>query len=477
MQQLIKNRRKHLPVLFALLGIVLFVNLFSTTVFHTFSLTLSLKMNLGYQPQTRIILPPIGQIRAQTHWLPIRLSLELKNVDLAILRDIVFAPPFTSEEMLKSIRTGILRMLVFFAFKLVSLGSLGAVFFLLFVGIRDTKRLLWGGISGALVLLLIVLMLYGIYDLSAFERLEYEGMIEAAPWALNLAWETLGKVEELGLRVQALASNLYSVLQQLENRGPIDLVKADVLVLHVSDIHNNPIAYNFAKQVTDSFPVDFIVDTGDLTDWGTALEAEIISRIESLEIPYLFVSGNHDSPAVLRRLSLIPNAVLITEQVQIFSGLRIAGTGDLVADSYSPTPASLDELSHMAKQLNEKWELVENRPDIFMVHNHRVAEAVKPGLFPVVLYGHTHAWALKQIKDTVYVNAGTTGAAGIRGFQSKEPLPYSLSLLYFTRNAEGNLLLEAVDGVHVTGLGTSFSLQRTFVDSGRNPTDDVERIR
>lgn len=49
----------------------------------------------------------------------------------------------------------------------------------------------------------------------------------------------------------------------------------------------------------------------------------------------------------------------------------------------------------------------------------------------------------------MYSNAGTTGAAGIRGFQAKEPLPYSLSLLYFVRSEDGSLRLEAVDGVHV----------------------------
>ena len=232
-------------------------------------------------------------------------------------------------------------------------------------------------------------------------------------------------------------------------------------------------AYNFAKQVVNSFPVDFVMDTGDLTDWGTALEVEITNRIAELQLPYLFVSGNHDSPDVLRKLATIANAVLITEEEQTIRGLRIAGVGDPVAYSYLATPASLSELEAYANELNAKWSEVENRPDIFMVHNHRVAEALEPGLFSVVAYGHTHLWGLKERGDTVYSNAGTTGAAGIRGFQGREPLPYSLSLLYFNRDEEGSLRLQAVDGVHVTGLGTSFSLQRTFIH-GRNSEDDVE---
>ena len=321
-------------------------------------------------------------------------------------------------------------------------------------------------------------MLCATYDLQAFERLEYEGMIEAAPWALNLAWQTLGRVEELGDRVQTLASNLYSMLQQLENLGPLGLVQADVLALHVSDIHNNPVAYQFAKQVIDSFPVDFVMDTGDLTDWGTALEAEVTSRIEEMRVPYLFVSGNHESPEVLKRLEAIPNCMIINGEEKTILGLRIVGIGDLAANRYLPTTASLGELAALVEELNIRWAQVENRPDIFMVHNHRVAEGLEPGLFPVVLYGHSHLWGLKQLDDTVYINAGTTGAAGIRGLQSKEPLPYSLSLLYFSVQEEGERpVLQAVDGVHVTGLGMSFSLQRTFLEYGRNSSQDVEVIR
>jgi len=176
----------------------------------------------------------------------------------------------------------------------------------------------------------------------------------------------------------------------------------------------------------------------------------------------------------LRKVSAIPNAIVISGEEQSISGLTIAGTGDLVADSYLATPASVLESDAYAEELNRMWGEVENRPDVFMVHNHRVAEGLRPGLFPVVVYGHTHLWGVKEIGETVYSNAGTTGAAGIRGFQGKEPLPYSLSLLYFALDEEGHFALQAIDGVHVTGLGTSFSLQRTFVEHGRNREGDVE---
>lgn len=473
MGQRIKNRRRFLPVLFAILGAITFVNLFSGTEYHLLSLMIRLAVRVGWPARTRLVLPPVGEIRAQTHWFPLDLSGELRSVDLASLRETVFNPLVVDEQVLASLRTGTTRIAVHFLLKQALLAFSGAAAGLVAAGVRRPARLLrWAGV-GALSVLLMASLVFATYDLTAFEHVEYEGMIEAAPWVLELVRNSLDQVEELGERVQSLAANLYGALQRVEELGPVGMVEADVLVLHVSDIHNNPVAYNFAAQVVESFGVDLILDTGDLTDWGTALEAEITKRIERLALPYVFVSGNHDSPQVLERLKATPHVVVLEGEI-VIGGLRLAGTGDLVAGSYLPTAASLDELAALAREINTKWAQATEKPHIFLVHNHRVAEAITPGLFPVVAYGHSHLWGVKQVDGTVYSNAGTTGAAGIRGFQSKEPLPYSLSLLYFVRNAQGELELAAVDGVHVTGLGQSFSLQRTFVEQGRNTQGDVE---
>jgi len=103
-----------------------------------------------------------------------------------------------------------LRLLLsLFVLKLVVLGAAGGVFALVFLGTRDGRQLFWAGASGAIVTALLVLTLVFTYDLAAFESLEYEGVIEAAPWALNLFWEAAGKVEELGERTRVLAGNLY----------------------------------------------------------------------------------------------------------------------------------------------------------------------------------------------------------------------------------------------------------------------------
>lgn len=471
-----QHRRRFLPVLFVILGIIVFINVFSGVEYRLFPAVIRLEMKWCLGGRTRLALPPIGEIRAPTHWLPIWVSLEVKSVNLPFLRTLVYSPP----QALASLRGELMRelrlLLSLFVLKLVVLGAAGGVFALVFLGTRDGRQLFWAGASGAIVTALLVLTLVFTYDLAAFESLEYEGVIEAAPWALNLFWEAAGKVEELGERTRVLAGNLYSALERFEELGQVGLADTALVALHVSDIHNNPVAYDFIAQVIESFPVSVVLDTGDLTDWGTALEAEVATRIERLQVPYVFAAGNHESPEVMERLAAIENVIIVDGTIQTVAGLKIAGVPDLVAGEPLPESASLADLNNQARELNGLWEKAEELPDVFLLHNHRTARALRPGLFPIVVCGHSHRSAVEQVEGTVYINAGTTGAAGIRGFQTNEPLPYSLALLYF-QEIDGELVLQAVDSVFITGLGTSFSLQRTFIEHSRNRGVNVENIR
>ena len=296
-----RNRSRQLPVLLAVLGLLVVVNLFSQTDYRFFSLVVKLSVRLGSAPQTRLIVPPVGEVRAKTHWFPVQINAELRSVDLTLLRQTAFSPLLKEGQLPREVQEGASKILLHFLLKQVSLAFLGAALGLCAAGIRSAGKLVQADCRNPRVLVVTGLVLAA-YDLEAFQSPEYEGMIEAAPWLLGLVREALGQVEELGDRVQTLAANLYTALQQLEELGPVGLVEADIMVLHVSDIHNNPVAYNFAAQVIESFGVDVILDTGDLTDWGTALEAEITKRIKQLGLPYIFVSGNHDSPEVVSRL-------------------------------------------------------------------------------------------------------------------------------------------------------------------------------
>src|SRR5690554_4472188 len=110
MQQLTENRRRHLLVLVAILGIVLFINIFSSSDYDILSVGVNLELKLGHTPQTRIMLPPVGEIRAQTHWLPVQLNIELKSLDLGLVRGLVFAPAVNAASILDDAREVLWRL-------------------------------------------------------------------------------------------------------------------------------------------------------------------------------------------------------------------------------------------------------------------------------------------------------------------------------------------------------------------------------
>ena len=52
-------------------------------------------------------------------------------------------------------------------------------------------------------------------------------------------------------------------------------------LLHVSDLHLNPAGFDLMRQVVDQFQVDGVLDTGDITDWGSAPENQLIGSVGS----------------------------------------------------------------------------------------------------------------------------------------------------------------------------------------------------
>lgn len=479
-QQRYQQRQKILPVLLAVIGAVIMLNLLGTVSLLIKPLTIDLAVDVTYPGSTVLRIPPIGSIRAITHhYVPVQLTLTLTNIDLDSLRQIAFADDVdTTVALTGFFRQYLTKAVVQVLLQLSGICGLGGLIGIYVGGRRRWYELLGGFLLGCVFALVVFTGTYYSYDINAFAKPTYQGIIQAAPWMINLIQEGLVKVDELGEQIQKLAANLYAVFNQIENLKDIGVLAADLLVLHVSDIHNHPVAFDFIDQVVSNFPIDFIIDTGDLTDWGTPLEAEIVKRIEQLGLTYVFISGNHDAPDVLTKLEQTDNVVILSSEPQWIHGISIAGWADPSAENYSPQNASLAELSQIAAEINQFYWQHPQPPLIFAVHNYRIAAQLEPGLFPVVLCGHNHVQSVQQVGDTVYINAGTTGAAGIRGLQTTETSPFSLAILYFAQNpdtAEYHLI--AVDSIQVEGLRSSFSLDRVFINqSGRNQPDNVETI-
>ena len=136
--------------------------------------------------------------------------------------------------------------------------------------------------------------------------------------------------------------NLLAVTQALQQKYVAGNVNEPVSArfLLVSDIHGAN-QYALMRTIIEEEDVDAVIDSGDLVNFGRVQEGDaagLYRSIQSLGVPYIFTSGNHDQSsasdrAVIARLARIPNVVLLEDAAGslrevTFHGLRITGFND-----------------------------------------------------------------------------------------------------------------------------------------------------
>ena len=449
------RKRRLFPLFIGLVGALMLLNVAGSLSYRVGALQIEMRAKFlaGLAGRTRLVLPPLGEVEAPTHGLPVLLQVTLESIDLNLIRDMAF-PTGSPEEVVVHFVHLARGALGLFLLKACLLMALGGILGVWLVGERSRRRLVEGMAVGVVCFLLLAGTVALSFNPAAFAHPEYTGVLEAAPWMVGLLQDSWQRVGELGDQLQVLASNLYSLYERVQELEPLGVAEPALKVLHVSDIHNNVAAFDFIQQVASSFAVDLIIDTGDLTDFGTPLEMGLVDRIEELQVPYLFVPGNHETPEVMKRLREGTNVVVLDGQQVEFNNLRVLGVADGGAFQSSPAALTLEEAEQMAGMIDGL--AAEMQPHILAVHNHRVAALLKEKV-AVILYGHDHRLGVKSHEGTVLVGAGTTGAAGIRSLQAKEPIPFSMALLYFGGE---ELDLLAVDTIKVDTLPGGFTLER-----------------
>jgi predicted phosphodiesterase len=216
--------------------------------------------------------------------------------------------------------------------------------------------------------------------------------------------------------------------------------------------------------VTEQFQVDAVLDTGDITDWGSSPENRLINAVGTLGVPYVYIRGNHDSAATAALIAAQPNAVVLDGSDTTVAGLSVIGTPDprFTPDkSTGDDEAGVEVLVTSGEELAEFAESLPAPPAIALVHDPRQA-APLDGLAPVVLAGHTHERKVTELDDgTLLMVQGSTGGAGLRGLQGEYPEPLTCTVLYLDRETGA---LRAYDEITLAGLGeTEVTMQRTVL--------------
>ena len=124
----------------------------------------------------------------------------------------------------------------------------------------------------------------------------YTGLLTRAPAAVGDIDRVLDRFGEYREQLGDLVDNMATLYLAGRDLPVFEANSRLIRVLHVSDVHLNPEAFDLMERLVEQFEVDAIADTGDLTDWGTDPEAQLVARIGQLRVPYVYVRGNHDSP-------------------------------------------------------------------------------------------------------------------------------------------------------------------------------------
>lgn len=418
-----------------------------------FRVELHARPGSGY---TEIALPPFGRLGADTHLAPLHLTATFQEVGPAELTEAVRHKGIrglaqeVEEDGLAAVRAHVWRSL--------AVALLGAVVAGFLVFRLRWRRALATSLSGLLMFAGFTALAWGTYRPEAFLSPTYTGSLTLAPQLIGPIREATGRIEDFRVELERLVGGAVGAYAQISVGGPRG--GTAVSLLHVSDIHSSPLGMDFAQQLAGAFQVDLVVDTGDLTSFGSPPEQFITNRIRGFGVPYVFVPGNHDSPATSTSVGQQPNGVVLDGQVTEIAGLRIFGAGHPVFTPDAATDITDQDFAEAARRAGEAVaaELAELDPpvDILAVHDDRMAEA-SAGLSPLVVSGHFHRPSARVEDGTLFVRVGTSGAGGLDTFTGAEVIPLSAQILYFDGDPLG---LVAVDVVTLNPITRDLSVSR-----------------
>lgn len=417
-----------------------------------------LSVRLDNRARTELLVPPFGSIAAPTHRAPLTVSVQVDQVDVAELEDLVGEP--RAESRLRSDIEADLGPLAraLFVRCLVVAALAGAVVGALVPRRRWTSVLAasFGGLLGAGALLWSA---WASFDASAFEEPRFEGPVSEAPRIIATARKYVDDFEAVRGRIGVLSAqirDLYatSLTDQLA-AGP-----GRRRILHVSDIHLNPLGVEVTRELADQFDVDAVLDTGDITSFGHPLEGEFGELLQGLDVPYYLVPGNHDSAANQATLGRFANVTVIDGDVVEIAGVRVLGVAHPTFTADNRT--SKEEVDRdLAAQGRRTAALVRRlEPDVLAVHDPGGARA-SFGHVPLVLAGHVHRRSWKEVDGTLALTVGTTGATGLGALTVDADLAYEAAVLYF----DGPDLV-AVDNVALRGTNGDFRIDRRVAGGG-----------
>ncbi|MFK0160017.1 metallophosphoesterase [Streptomyces sp. NPDC090493] len=423
---------------------------------------------------TKINVSPLGALYLDTHSGPVRLDVNVDQLDPVRAQALVDHPERLSglqDEVAHDVEHGTLDLAVRSGVAVVA----GATALGLAVYRRPRRALAAGGLALALLASSGATAFATFKPESVLEP-RFSGLLSSAPALVGNARSIVTEFDVYQKELARLVTNvtkLYDVTSTLPAYSPDP---ATLRVLHVSDIHLNPASWKIIASLVEQYKVNVIVDSGDTMDHGTAAENGFLDPIADLGVPYVWVRGNHDSRTTQRYLARMKNVhVLDDGRAETVAGLRFAGIGD---PQFTPDRSSVpggdaaEELAgdRLATALREQ-RAADTPVDVAIVHEPSAAR-MTDGEVPLVLAGHLHHEQTELLPHGTRLRVeGSTGGSGLRAVEGRYPDPIEASILYFDRDSHR---LQAWDEIKLGGLGeTTAEVSRHLPEDnqpGANPS-------
>jgi len=448
-------------VLAAAVGLTAFAG-FARSSFVVGPARVSVSARPSFSGSTEVALPPFGAILAGTHTAPLDLRVALDEVDLPQLEQLAMGgipDRATLDGFVEDIRLGVLRAVFF--------GLLAAVVAAGFAGwaLRHRWRMVTASaLVGLLVPGALVAWANVGFDQSAFETPTFRGAVSYAPSVIALVETRMSRVDSLRDQIGKLTRDLASYYAAPQSFASAGALGGTYRVLHVTDLHLDPVGLQLAQNLADDFDVSLVIDTGDINHYGTDVEAGVLLSVLPTDTPRIYVPGNHDSPAVVRAMGAVPNVTVIDEAASVeVDGVRVFGIPDPSASTTGVEPRAgdyADIAKREARALSRAIRSGEPTPALVAVHAREAAEPFE-GLVPLVVSGHSHSADLSKRGGTWFLDSGTTGGVHFSDLRTDPHIPHTASVLYYTQARPRRLV--AIDSIEVFGLEGQSSLKRTIV--------------
>jgi predicted phosphodiesterase len=409
----------------------------STVAMGPFQVLLASRFGKGV---TVIDLPPFGRLTADTHFALLRFTATLQAVRVNELTGVIRSGG--AERLVDQVQVDALHQVIPFALRLILVSLAGALILSLLA-----FRTRWRAVASAMLAAILAvggseILAWRTYRPGALLTPSFSGSLALAPKLIGPARTAIDRIDNFRAELSRIVGGAVRLYTQVQ--GGASPSGNEIKILHISDIHDSPLGLAFAKEVAAAFDVDFVIDTGDLTSFGTALEGGLIlSGVADIRRPYVFVRGNHDSMSLQSDLRRAPNAIVLDGQTARVKGITIYGVGDPV---FTPNRLALLEDAEFARRVRAAGEpllasvkTMPNPPDIVAVHDDRMAEAAA-GYAPLVISGHFHQASARTIDQTLFLRVGSTGGAGANVFTQVGGIPLSAEVLYLTKEEPHRLV-------------------------------------